>query len=36
MPIPIGGAITPLFVAERVLIGPPPQRRELNSATAND
>jgi len=25
LPIPIGGAITLLFVAERLLIGPPPQ-----------
>ena len=25
LPIPIGGAITMLFIAERLLIGPPPQ-----------
>jgi TRAP-type C4-dicarboxylate transport system permease small subunit len=25
LPIPIGGAITLLFIAERLLIGPPPQ-----------
>jgi TRAP-type C4-dicarboxylate transport system permease small subunit len=36
LPIPIGGAITLLFVAERVLIGPPPQRGELHGAAAND
>ncbi|MGA7863539.1 MAG: TRAP transporter small permease [Stellaceae bacterium] len=28
LPIPIGGAITLLFVAERLLIGPPPQAGE--------
>jgi len=25
LPIPIGGAVTLLFIAERLLIGPPPQ-----------
>jgi TRAP-type C4-dicarboxylate transport system permease small subunit len=36
LPIPIGGAITLLFVAERVLIGRPPQGGELHGAGAND
>jgi TRAP-type C4-dicarboxylate transport system permease small subunit len=36
LPIPIGGAITLLFVAERVLIGRPTQRGELHGAAAND
>jgi TRAP-type C4-dicarboxylate transport system permease small subunit len=36
LPIPIGGAITLLFVAERVLIGRPPQGGELHGAAAND
>ncbi len=30
LPIPIGGAITLLFVAERLLIGPPPQPADLH------
>jgi len=35
LPIPIGGAITLLFVIERMLIGPPPVNVELDSeATA--
>jgi len=36
LPIPIGGAITLLFVTERVLIGPPLQCSELHGATTND
>ncbi len=36
LPIPIGGAITLLFVAERVLIGRPPPRGELHGAAAQD
>jgi TRAP-type C4-dicarboxylate transport system permease small subunit len=32
LPIPIGGAITLLFVLERMLIGPPPQEVEAESA----
>ncbi|HMD62837.1 MAG TPA: TRAP transporter small permease [Stellaceae bacterium] len=32
MPIPIGGAITLLFVAERLLIGPPPQAGEARGS----
>jgi TRAP-type C4-dicarboxylate transport system permease small subunit len=28
LPIPLGGAVTLLFVAERMLIGPPPQAEE--------
>jgi TRAP-type C4-dicarboxylate transport system permease small subunit len=36
LPIPIGGAITLLFVAERMLIGRPPQRGELHGAAAQD
>jgi TRAP-type C4-dicarboxylate transport system permease small subunit len=28
LPIPIGGAVTLLFIAERLLIGPPPQRTD--------
>src|SRR5271169_3054465 len=36
LPIPIGGAITLIFVAERVLIGRPPQGGELHGAAAND
>jgi TRAP-type C4-dicarboxylate transport system permease small subunit len=32
-PIPIGGAITLLFVAERLLIGPPQQAAELDLST---
>jgi TRAP-type C4-dicarboxylate transport system permease small subunit len=28
LPIPIGGAVTLLFIAERMLIGPPPQRTD--------
>jgi len=35
LPIPIGGAITLIFVAERVLIGRPPQGGELHGATAS-
>ena len=31
LPIPIGGAITLLFVAERLLIGPPPARTAAES-----
>ena len=31
LPIPIGGAITLLFVAERLLIGPPPARAAAES-----
>jgi TRAP-type C4-dicarboxylate transport system permease small subunit len=30
LPIPIGGAVTLLFVAERLLIGPPPQPVDLH------
>ena len=36
LPIPIGGAITLLFVAERMLIGRPPRRGELHGAAAQD
>jgi len=36
LPIPIGGAITLLFVGERLLIGRPPQRGELHGPTADD
>lgn len=36
LPIPIGGAITLLFAAERTLIGRPPQRGELNGVPAQD
>src|SRR5437016_3324365 len=32
LPIPIGGAITLLFIAERLLIGPPPQRTDWREA----
>jgi TRAP-type C4-dicarboxylate transport system permease small subunit len=34
LPIPIGGAITLLFVIERLLIGPPPQELEADPETA--
>jgi TRAP-type C4-dicarboxylate transport system permease small subunit len=33
-PIPIGGAITLLFVAERLMIGPPQQAAEVDLSTA--
>src|SRR5947207_2435681 len=33
LPIPIGGAITLLFIAERLLIGPPPQLTDWRAAT---
>src|SRR5215470_14914451 len=36
LPIPIGGAITLLFVAERLLIGRPPREGELHGAPANN
>ena len=36
LPIPIGGAITLLFVVERMLIGPPRQHSELHGAATND
>ena len=36
LPIPIGGAITLLFVVERLLIGRPSQRGELHGPTADD
>lgn len=36
LPIPIGGAITLLFVAERLLIGRPPQRNELHGPAADN
>jgi TRAP-type C4-dicarboxylate transport system permease small subunit len=32
LPIPIGGAITLLFIAERVAIGPPPQEADWRTA----
>jgi hypothetical protein len=32
LPIPIGGAVTLLFIAERLLIGPPPQRTDWREA----
>ena len=32
LPIPIGGAITLLFIAERLLIGPPPQQADWRVA----
>jgi TRAP-type C4-dicarboxylate transport system permease small subunit len=32
LPIPIGGAITLLFIAERLLIGPPPQQEDWRAA----
>jgi TRAP-type C4-dicarboxylate transport system permease small subunit len=32
LPIPIGGAITLLFIAERLLIGPPPQQEDWHAA----
>jgi TRAP-type C4-dicarboxylate transport system permease small subunit len=32
LPIPIGGALTLLFIAERLTIGPPPQREDRCSA----
>jgi TRAP-type C4-dicarboxylate transport system permease small subunit len=32
LPIPIGGAITLLFIAERVAIGPPPQEADWRAA----
>jgi TRAP-type C4-dicarboxylate transport system permease small subunit len=32
LPIPIGGALTLLFIAERLAIGPPPQREDLRMA----
>jgi TRAP-type C4-dicarboxylate transport system permease small subunit len=34
LPIPIGGAITLLFVVERLLIGPPPHAAEAHRDTA--
>jgi TRAP-type C4-dicarboxylate transport system permease small subunit len=34
LPIPIGGAITLLFVTERLLIGRPPQAAEAHGGTA--
>jgi len=34
LPIPISGAITVLFVLERLLIGPPPHSVEANGGTA--
>ena len=34
LPIPIGGAITLLFVIERLLIGPPPQEVEADPEAA--
>jgi TRAP-type C4-dicarboxylate transport system permease small subunit len=34
LPIPIGGAITLVFVAERLLIGPPRRAAEAHSRTA--
>ena len=34
LPIPIGGAITLLFVLERLLIGPPPHPTEPHGGTA--
>jgi TRAP-type C4-dicarboxylate transport system permease small subunit len=36
LPIPIGGAITLLFVGERLLIGQPPRGVELHGTPAND
>jgi TRAP-type C4-dicarboxylate transport system permease small subunit len=36
LPIPIGGAITLLFVGERLLIGRPPRGGELHGTPAND
>jgi TRAP-type C4-dicarboxylate transport system permease small subunit len=36
LPIPIGGAITLLFVGERLLIGRSPRGSELHGASAND
>ena len=36
LPIPIGGAITLLFVVERLLIGRPPREGELHGAPANN
>ena len=35
LPIPIGGAVTLIFVAERLLIGRPPQGGELHGATTS-
>jgi len=32
LPIPIGGALTLLFIAERLVIGPPPQREDWHGA----
>ena len=32
LPIPIGGVLTLLFIAERLAIGPPPQREDLHMA----
>jgi|HubBroStandDraft_6_1064221.scaffolds.fasta_scaffold52498_2 TRAP-type C4-dicarboxylate transport system permease small subunit len=32
LPIPIGGAVTLLFITERLLIGPPPQRTDWREA----
>ena len=32
LPIPIGGVITLLFIAERLLIGPPPQQADWRAA----
>jgi TRAP-type C4-dicarboxylate transport system permease small subunit len=32
LPIPLGGAITLLFIAERLLIGPPPQETDWRAA----
>jgi TRAP-type C4-dicarboxylate transport system permease small subunit len=32
LPIPIGGAVTLLFIAERLLIGPPPQLADWRTA----
>jgi TRAP-type C4-dicarboxylate transport system permease small subunit len=32
LPIPIGGAVTLLFIIERLLIGPPPQLTDWRTA----
>lgn len=33
LPIPVGGVVTLLFVIERLVIGPPPQRADWHQAT---
>ena len=32
LPIPIGGAVTLLFVVERLLIGPPPEQSDWRAS----